>query len=78
MLTVAAEAVKAWMANVAQQLRGERDVILLHFGLDNEATCIKLEVGRAPSAPWCRTLQQCCKWGLCFTSDLTRDDQAPL
>eukprot|EP00891_Asterochloris_glomerata_P006491 jgi/Astpho2/6491/Aster-06953 len=42
-LTVAAEAVKAWLADIAQQLQGERDVILLHFGLDNEATCIKLE-----------------------------------
>ena len=46
-LTVAAEVVKAWLADIAQQLQGERDVILLHLGLDNEATCIKLEVSRA-------------------------------
>ena len=58
-LTVAAEAVKAWLADIAQQLQGERDVILLHFGLDNEATCIKLEVSGAPVAPWCCVLQLC-------------------
>ena len=57
-LTVAAEVVKAWLADIAQQLQGERDVILLHFGLDNEATCIKLEVSRAPVAAW-RCVQHC-------------------
>ena len=49
-LTVAAEAVLAWLAHITQQLQGERDVVLLHFGLDNEATCIKLEVSWAPVA----------------------------
>lgn len=69
-LTVAAEAVKAWLADIAQQLQGERDVILLHFGLDNEATCIKLEVsGGTSGTSGCLMLRAAAvpTWGDTFT-----------